>query len=158
MKFLSLFVVLLTLTSCSYYQAASHNSGKYTGVDVKGCSTNFLGIPFSPEKSRLDKILNENNIDHKEIYTVQNKTTHYLGDLLFENCTVVSLNEKGAKKHPGTSEKKSSSKTVEKFVEKDENRIFLFKGKNIKDMNDCKKVAKKDQAACRKKFFKLMNK
>lgn len=159
MKIINLLALLLLMTSCSYYQAASHNKGDYTGVDIKGCSTNLFGIPLSPSDSRLDLIMSENQITHEDIYTVQNQTTLFLGELLFQNCTVVSLNESGAKKYslnqPSSTSASSDKKKRKKKKKKD--ALFLFKNVYIEKLDDCNKVPKKNKAQCRKKYFDYMN-
>lgn len=156
---------LLSMIGCSHYQAASKGEGEYSGRQVESCSTNILGFALEPEKARLDYTIESHNLSMKNIYSVENKKTMYLGYFLFTNCTVVSLNRSGEKKVPAASissavshgKKQVRAASVSSPINYGKKK-FIEEYKEIATLKGCDKFISLERSACRKEVYRRRRK
>ncbi len=138
---------LLALSACSHYMPVSQGTGEYSGKEVKGCGAYIFGIPSSTEESRIDKILEKNNLTNEDIYSVNHLTENKFLWLIAKSCTIISVNKGGVSKLP--EETVPQWKKEEQMRKANEAKVY----KDAKTVSDCGKYSSKERYACKKAFF-----
>ena len=144
-------LILMALVGCAHHQPASLNSGSSSDVHVQGCSNYILGIPFTPEKTRIDNVMFENDLDIKDVYSVQHQETDFFLTIFTKECTIVTLNNSNKKKVKKISALQKAMKV--KAEEKEE----VDNSKYLEDLAKCNQLRSTKKSICKEKLRKRYN-
>lgn len=141
-------LILMALVGCAHHQPASLNSGASSDVHVQGCSNYVFGIPLSAEETRIDNVMFENDIDIKDVYSVQHKETQFFFTLFTKECTIVTLNNSNKTKVKKISALQKAMKVKAEKEEQIDNTKYL------EELSKCNKFRSTKKSLCKEKLRK----
>lgn len=144
-------LILITLVGCAHHQPASLNSGSSSDVHVQGCSNYILGIPLTPEKTRIDNVMFENDLDIKDVYSVQHQKVDFFLTIFTKECTIVTLNNSNKRKVKKISDLQKVIKIKNKEKEKVDNSKYL------QELSKCNQFRSMKKSICKEKLRKKYN-
>lgn len=161
-------IVLIALSaSCTHYHPVSLGQGTPSDQEIVSCTAYILGFPYDRSYSRIDTILRQNGLTHEDVASVDQRVWPYLVGIYMSSCTVITLNEEGAKKEISSTEmvripevdKSSKSETGKELTEEEKKEAarlacekskdtMRFRGRTIRCLNDCQLHHPLNQKAC----------
>lgn len=173
MKVFSLIFLCLVsiLVGCSHYGPVSLGQGVPSDKEVVSCTPSVLTFPLEREKRRMDTILRQNQLTPDDVASVEERAWPYLSPLFMSTCTVVVLNEQGAKKtgvmsEPilpdflntgGTKLEKKKKKNERPWANSPSRGTIFFRKKRIDYIEDCRQFHPLIQKSCEANYKRKFN-